>query len=180
MLVRSFLTVVVLGSVAADADAGPLLRRRAQQPTYSSTNYQHTQSGPQGFSQTQFSQTTTPTSQTTTFSQTTEGVVDALDEVNAKRASRGLRPFLRDPNLTAAAQRAAEFRARHRLFGHVMGGMGDFQFLPPGTQAASAGCAAYPPSYGWMSCCTWESHTYAGAAWAMGADGKRYMHLFVR
>lgn len=106
---------------------------------------------------------------------------EALGEVNAKRAARGLRPFIFDPNLTVAAQRAATYRAQHQLFGHLIGGMGDFGFLPPGTSAASAGCAAYPASYGWLSCCTYESKcTYAGAAWAMGSDGKRYMHLFVR
>jgi hypothetical protein len=104
----------------------------------------------------------------------------ALAEVNAKRAARGLRPFVEDPALTEAAQKCAEFRARYRLFGHVMTGGGDFSFLPYGARAASSGCAAYAPSYGWMSCCVYENYTYGGAAWAMGSDGKRYMHLFVR
>lgn len=108
------------------------------------------------------------------------GGEDALSEVNAARARRGLAPFIRDVALETAARGAAAFRASRLLFGHVTGGMGDFAFVPAGTSAAAAGCAAYPASYGWMSCCTFESHRYAGAAWAMGSDGKRYMHLFVR
>lgn len=102
---------------------------------------------------------------------------DALAEVNAKRAQRGLRPYLRDESLTVAAQNCAAERARRRLFGHTEN---DFRFLPFGARAAAAGCAAYPASYGWMSCAVYENHTYAGAAWVQGADGKRYMHLFVR
>lgn len=105
---------------------------------------------------------------------------DALDEVNAKRATRGIRPYVRDEGLTVAARAAAKYRADRLMFGHVMQGAGDFQFLPPGVTAASAGCAAYPASYGWLSCDIWESNKYAGAAWAPGRDGKRYMHIFVR
>lgn len=105
---------------------------------------------------------------------------DALDEVNAKRATRGIPPFKRDEGLTKAAYATAKHRAERLLFGHVPEGMGDFQFLPKGSTAASAGCAAYEDSYGWMSCCMWDLHTYGGAAWVRGRDGKRYMHLFVR
>lgn len=100
---------------------------------------------------------------------------DALDEVNALRAARGLKPYIRDPQLTEGARRLASFRARHRLFGHTNN---DFSFVP-GT-ARVTGCAAYPASYGWMSCAVYDSYTYAGAAWAMGSDGKRYMHLVAR
>jgi hypothetical protein len=105
---------------------------------------------------------------------------DALAEVNAARAARGLPPFTPDPNLTAAAQSAADYRARFRIAGHVTGGMGDFAFLPPGTSADSAGCGALEPSWGWGTCCTYENYQYAGAAVTWGADGRRYMHLFVR
>jgi hypothetical protein len=109
------------------------------------------------------------------------GDEDALKEVNAKRATRGLPPFAYDAGLTQAAEAAAKFRAERLIFGHVSDtNLGDFRFLPPGVKADSAGCAAYEDRYGWMSCCTWEGYTAAGAAWARGADGKRYMHLFVR
>lgn len=101
---------------------------------------------------------------------------DGLDEVNAKRAARGLRPFVRCPLLTAAAERCAAFRAEHGLFGHTSN---DFAFLS-GCSASAAGCAAYPAEYGWLSCCMWDNATYAGAAYVVGRDGKRYMHLFIR
>ena len=102
---------------------------------------------------------------------------DGLDEVNAKRAAHGLRPFLRDEGLTQAARACAQFRAAHGLFGHTSN---DFAFVPAGAHASSAGCAAYPAGYGWMSCCVYDNYTYAGAAWVTGRDGRRYMHLFVR
>jgi hypothetical protein len=102
---------------------------------------------------------------------------DGLDEVNAKRAARGLRPYIRDEGLTQAAFACAQHRAARRLFGHSSN---DFAFVPAGTSARSAGCAAYPASHGWMSCCTYDNYTYAGAAWVTGGDGKRYMHLYVR
>lgn len=104
-------------------------------------------------------------------------VSSALAEVNAVRAQRGLPPYTEDPALTTAAEGAAEFRAARLIAGHTAN---DFAFVPAGTNAAAAGCAAWEPSLGWGSCCTYESYRYAGAAWRMGADGRRYMHLFVR
>jgi hypothetical protein len=101
----------------------------------------------------------------------------ALAEVNAKRAARGLRPYAHDPGLTAAAQACAQFRANNFMFGHTSN---DFAFVPAGTSCSSTGCAAYPASYGWMSCDVYDNYTFAGAAWAWGRDGKRYMHIFVR
>lgn len=103
--------------------------------------------------------------------------VDALDEVNEARRRRGLRPFIRDEGLIAAAKSAAAFRAARRIAGHTSN---DFAHLPPGANATAAGCAAWEPSWGWGSCCWQENWTYAGAAWAMGQDGRRYMHIFVR
>ena len=102
---------------------------------------------------------------------------DGLDEVNALRARRGLPPYERDAGLTVGAKAASEYRAAHLLFGHTRS---DFAFLPPGVTAASAGCAAYPPNLGWLSCDVWERNRRAGAWWTLGSDGKRYMHLFVR
>jgi hypothetical protein len=100
-----------------------------------------------------------------------------LAEVNAARAKRGLRPFQHDPQLTHAAQACARTRASRRIAGHLSN---DFAYLPAGVTAKAAGCGALEPSWGWGTCCTYDNYTYAGAAWVMGADGKRYMHLFVR
>ncbi len=179
-LIAVCLALVVVGSV----DAGPLRRRTAvQQPTYSPSVSSYSTMSAASSTYTDGSITTTSSSSSessTVIIGGEAGAVEALGEVNAKRAARGLRPLIMDPNLTIAAQRTASFRARNLLFGHVTGGSGDFGFLPPGTNAASAGCAAYPESYGWLSCCTYEGYTYGGAAWALGRDGKRYMHLFVR
>jgi hypothetical protein len=103
--------------------------------------------------------------------------VDALAEVNAARARRGLPPYQRDAALTQAAMGAAAFRASRLCGGHTSN---DFAFLPRGTHAPAAGCAARGPRDGWGSCCTYDRRRFAGAAWAMGRDGRRYMHLFVR
>lgn len=108
------------------------------------------------------------------------GADPALAEVNAARAAKGLPPFVEDPGLTAAAVAAADFRCANGVCGHVGGGGGDFRFLPPGTRADAAGCAAWANGTGWGSCCTYDNYQYAGAAAAVGPDGKRFMHLFVR
>jgi hypothetical protein len=105
------------------------------------------------------------------------GSAEALDEVNAARAARGLRPFARDPYLTAAAAACAQYRAAGLIAGHTSN---DFAFVPAGGYATSAGCAAWEPGFGWGSCCTYDGYTYGGAAYATGRDGRRYMHLFVR
>jgi hypothetical protein len=102
---------------------------------------------------------------------------DALAEVNAARAARGLKPFKKDADLTAGAINVADFRAARLIEGHTGN---DFAGLPEDCTAAAAGCAAWEPSLGWGACCTYENYRYAGAAWAMGRDGRRYMHLFVR
>ena len=106
------------------------------------------------------------------------GSDDALDEVNAERARRGLKPFLPDPLLNKAALACARQRSARGIHGHLP--ESDFSYLPAGAQATSAGCGALEPSWGWGTCCTYDNYTYAGAAWVMGADGRRYMHLFVR
>jgi hypothetical protein len=102
---------------------------------------------------------------------------DALNEVNAVRTARGLRPFLRDDGLTRAAAGCADFRAVRLMAGHTGN---DFSAVPAGAYAAATGCAAWGSEWGWGSCCTYENWTYAGAAWTPGRDGRRYMHLFVR
>lgn len=107
----------------------------------------------------------------------TSGSDDALHEVNAERARRGLRPYQPDPMLNQAAQSCARIRAAGFIRGHLSN---DFAHLPSGASATAAGCGALEPSWGWGTCCTYDNYTYAGAAWVMGTDGRRYMHLFVR
>jgi Cysteine-rich secretory protein family len=102
---------------------------------------------------------------------------DALDEVNKARAARGLPQFKRDDGLTTAAKNCADVRARNLWAGHCQN---DYNALPAGVTAGATGCAAWEPSMGWGSCCTYENWTYAGAAVTTGRDGIRYMHLFVR
>jgi uncharacterized protein YkwD len=194
MIFRSLLASLALMLAATCSQAGPF-RRHAQatyQPTYQS--YQPTYQPvyewssptpttviPAGaFISSPISEVTSSSESVSRYTPSTGFGIsdgDGLEEVNAKRASRGLRPFIRDESLTHAARACAQFRAANRLFGHTSN---DFSFLPAGSGASSAGCAAYPASYGWMSCCTYENYTYAGAAWVTGSDGRRYMHLFVR
>lgn len=100
-----------------------------------------------------------------------------LAEVNALRAQKGLPAYVLDPQLAQGATAAAIHRARGRIDGHTHN---DFAFLPAGSRATAAGCAAWPPHMGWGSCCIYERATFAGAGFCLGPDGKRYMHLFVR
>lgn len=102
---------------------------------------------------------------------------DALKEVNDKRATMGLKPFLKDKLLTEGALACAKERAKFGIHGHLSS---DFDYLPKGASATAAGCGALEPDWGWGTCCYTENYTYAGAAWVMGSDGRRYMHIFVR
>ena len=101
---------------------------------------------------------------------------DALHEVNALRAARGMRPYIRDDGLTQAARACAAHRAERRIAGHV----NDFAFLPAGSDASCTGCAAFRPEWGFGACAIYENHTYCGAAWVIGSDGLRYCHAFYR
>ncbi|HEV3142880.1 MAG TPA: CAP domain-containing protein, partial [Gemmataceae bacterium] len=103
--------------------------------------------------------------------------LEALAEVNALRAQRGLPGYVFDEGLTKAAEECAKYRASYLISGHTSN---DFAFVPPGNSASAAGCAAWHPSMGWGSCCCYDRYTYAGAGWSMGRDGRRYMHLYVR
>ena len=194
MLFRSLLAGLALATAATVSEAGPFRRHAppVYQPAYQAA-YQPIYQSPT-FATTAISPTpaVAPSAEHVgggTPAVTAAGVPDTgfapaggsdgdgLDEVNAKRAAHGLRPFMRDESLTQAARVCAQFRAANGLFGHTSN---DFAFVPAGTLATSAGCAAYPAGYGWMSCCVYENYTYAGAAWVTGRDGRRYMHLFVR
>src|SRR5262249_16521319 len=78
--------------------------------------------------------------------QTANGpAADALAQVNALRAARGLPAYQHDPQLHEAAKGCAAFRARHRIAGHTSS---DFAFLPAGSGATAAGCAAWPAGSG--------------------------------
>lgn len=98
---------------------------------------------------------------------------DALDMVNAQRAQRGLRPYLRDPALTQHAYACAKIRAERRIFGHLNGELS-------GVNASCSGCAGNEPSWGFMACDLYANWTYCGAAYVMGSDGKMYCHAFYR
>jgi hypothetical protein len=188
MPIRFLLAGLALATAASAAEAGPF-RRYAysySQPSYQPTYPSYYQSYYQPVYQFPADAAPAPTDTTPTAPAATAEVVqagafvvdgDGLDEVNAQRAARGLRPFVRDDGLTQAARACAQYRAAHLMFGHTSN---DFAFVPAGAYARSAGCAAYPAGYGWMSCCVYENATYAGAAYVTGRDGKRYMHLFVR
>jgi hypothetical protein len=109
---------------------------------------------------------------------------DALDEVNGWRVSRGMAPFAKCPQLTVGAHNVAKFRAAHGIAGHTPN---DFAGLPAGCSASGAGSGAWPVGLvtttgETFGACLTDSQRYttAGAAWAIGADGRRYMQLFVR
>ncbi len=103
-------------------------------------------------------------------------VQDAIKAINGARAQRGLRPYVRDDDLTKGAIRVTAHRAARRMFGHAEN---DFNFLE-GCTAACAGCAANEPTWGFMACAVYENWTYCGAAWVLGGDGRLYCHAFYR
>lgn len=106
---------------------------------------------------------------------TGQEVPDALDEVNKYRASKGLKPFIKDELLTKGAFACAKERAKRQIHGHLSS---DFDYLPAGANATAAGCAAWRDGFG--ACCMDDDYTFAGAAYVVGSDGLRYCHLFVR
>jgi hypothetical protein len=175
LLSRLFACFVCLVSLTSVSEAGPFRKRGLQTQTYHSQQTYQSQSTVSCANRSCSVSLSSSSSSVSTESVSITSS-SALDEVNAKRVARGLRPFVHDPLLTRAAERCASFRAQHGLFGHTSN---DFQFVE-GTSCSAAGCAAYPASYGWLSCCTYDNYTYAGAAYVTGADGKRYMHLYVR
>jgi hypothetical protein len=100
---------------------------------------------------------------------------DALDVVNKQRAARGLRAFQRDEGLSIAAEKCAQYRAKRLIEGHTSN---DFAFVPKGTRATTAGCAAWAEGFG--ACALYDNYRYAGAAWVRGRDGRNYCHVFYR
>jgi hypothetical protein len=176
----SALLIIALCAAATQAGGGG--RRQRWQPSYEpSWNYASSETEqPTRISQyapveADATRGTTEASRPTSEPPTGD---DALAEVNATRAQRGLRPYQHDPLLNQAAQACAKQRATRQISGHLP--ESDFHYLPSGASANAAGCAAWTPDWGWGACCTYDNYTYAGAAWVMGQDGRRYMHLFVR
>lgn len=107
-----------------------------------------------------------------------EGTWDVLEELNQQRRQRGLEAYIWDRDLTIAAGRASKHRAERLMFGHTDN---DFAYLSSGVSADAAGCAAYPASYGFTACACYDQGLhFAGAAYTLGRDGKRYCHLFIR
>ena len=107
---------------------------------------------------------------------TAHAATDALDEVNAIRAGRGLPAYRRDAALTQAAMSAADYRARYGMHHHTSN---DFSFLPAGAWAAGAGCDGSAIRSGWLTCYSESLYPYAGAACAYDANGIKFCHLFV-
>lgn len=101
---------------------------------------------------------------------------DALAELNADRAKRGLFAYERDEGLTQAAAACATYRADRLMSGHTGN---DFAFLPAGAHADAAGCAAWADGFG--ACCMHATeYRTAGAAYVVGRNGLRFCQLFVR
>ena len=107
----------------------------------------------------------------------TVAVPVALAEVNAMRAARGLYPYVEDPLLTMGAQQAATLRANALWEGHTTN---DFNCLPNGASARAAGCGACPQGT-FAACCMFDrGPRFAGAAYVIGRDGRKYCQLFIR
>lgn len=119
---------------------------------------------------------TVQSSSTTDVKVRGDAAFDALNLVNQQRAAMGLKPFIRDEALTAAAMSLSVHRAQHRIAGHTRN---DFQFLPPGSNATASGCC-YTPRSDWGACCTDDRKaTHAGAAVAV-VNGRWFCSIFVR
>src|SRR5262245_54901178 len=147
MKFRILLGAFCLTMIAIDLEAGPLRRRVRSAPQYPMQQ-------PDVIMPTVAPGSSPGVVTVSAVAAMPAGSGDGLEEVNTQRAARGLRPYVRDESLTQAAQRCAAFRAERGLFGHTSN---DFAFLPAGVCAGSAGCAAYPASYGWMSCCVYDN-----------------------
>lgn len=102
---------------------------------------------------------------------------DGLVEVNDFRRRHSLPPYTYDPAMSQAAASCALYRAQNHITYHTSN---DFAFVPAGSFSPGAGCACWRPGTGFGSCRMEENWKYAGAAWVIGSDGMRYMHLFVR
>ena len=128
MTYRSLVALLALTTTALDSDAGPLRRRAQPTTTYRAPSYA------------QPTPTITPVSYTADYTPVTTTVApdittasaaagDGLDEVNAQRAARGLRPFVRGVPRPAPTVRPHRQRLRVRPGGGV-GPVGRVRGLP--------------------------------------------------
>ena len=114
---------------------------------------------------------------TSSLIESVPGAYDAMDELNAQRTRRGLRPFIKDLGLTLAAEKVAAYRAANHVMLHTRN---DFSFVPQGSRASVAG-AGYGTSNQFLTCfCDSSNYQYAGAAYAYDDSGNRLMHLYAR
>lgn len=101
--------------------------------------------------------------------------IDAMADLNARRAMYRLPPMKTDPVLLQAAMKAASCRAALRCAGHLLN---DYDASTIGYPYCVSGCGVYNMMF--LSCGSDDRKQYAGAAKALGTDGKWYCHLFVR
>ena len=107
-----------------------------------------------------------------------QGSENAMTEVNAKRALKGLPALQVDLLLCKAAHDCAKQRAARNIHGHLP--ESDFSYVH-GTSATVGGCGALEDSWGWETCAYDSSqYTVGGAAWVRGPNGLRFMHFFGR
>lgn len=115
----------------------------------------------------------------------------ALTAVNQRRAARGLRPYILDPNLASGALGAARYRAQHGIVAHAAN---EYSFLAPGVMqwgppdrwgvrvglihGGTNDFDSMGPTF--MTCAMLDNYTYAGAATVRGADGRYFHQIFVR
>lgn len=107
----------------------------------------------------------------------------ALDQLNSQRAQRGLRPYVLDEGLQAAAEQCAQIRAAQHIHGHLPTGnqfpLSDFSLLD-GVTCACTGAGANTPDWGFTACEAYGNYTFAGASGVMGSDGRYYCSLYLR
>jgi hypothetical protein len=111
----------------------------------------------------------------TNVSKVGEVCEDALAEVNAERAKRGLKPYIHDPLLAKAALECAKQRASRLIHGHLP--ESDFTYLPKevSVNGVVGGCAAWADGFG--ACAMYDNYTYCGASWVRGSDGLKYCQI---
>lgn len=101
--------------------------------------------------------------------------VDAMSDLNKRRAMYGLPPMKTDPVLLQAAMNAASCRAALRCEGHLKN---DYDASSVKYPQVVSGCGVYNMMF--LSCGSDDRKQFAGAAKALGSDGKWYCHLFVK